>query len=427
MARKRRDRFSELPLDLLDKILGCMPILRAARLAVLSTLWRDAWFSLTTLDFNEDFSHHIKDKYYAYYAHSDRRTQRAIYHNTNVDILVSMSLSIINKVLMHHKGPIHKFCFGVQNYERDSLGSQVLDIYQWLTFVTQKGVEEIHLNFDKDDGFLLPNCIFSCQTLRKLRLYGSTYDTSSAPCMLPNFTSLYFDYVDFEDSSHTINAPMLENLSFVSCYETLFHFNVTAPKLSTLAIQGCSFHQTIGNLPIKYSTWESVRTLLLDGYSIEKFFGPLITRGLPLYPSQLPNVEYLMVLEAPLECDDATLYPVESDISLTFIHVLQLFPSLCKLRIDVSLFERMGSCLDRQSKLPEELLRVAQTLNLLHTLILSDAFMWNETNLLPGIKGFLACFPTLKKFVIGREFNLKTIKEILHFPRASPKVEIMFI
>ncbi|CAH9096466.1 unnamed protein product [Cuscuta epithymum] len=87
----------------------------------------------------------------------------------------------------------------------------------------------------------------------------------------------------------------------------------------------------------------------------------------------------------------------------------------------------MGDCLDRQSKLPEKLLRVAQTLDLLHTLILSDAFMWNDKNLLPGIKVFLACFPTLQKFIIGRDFNLKTIKEILHFPRASPKLEIIFI
>ncbi|CAH9096458.1 unnamed protein product [Cuscuta epithymum] len=269
MVRKRRDRFSELPVDLLDKILGCMPILHAARLAVLSTLWRDAWFSLTALDFDDGFSRHISDKYNAHYADSDRRTQRAIYDNDNVDILISMSFYIINKVLMHHNGPIHKFCFGVHNFERDSLGSRVLDIYQWLTFVTQKGVEEIRLNFDKDDGFLLPSCIFSCKTLRKLRLYGSSYDTLSAPCVLPNFTSLYFDEVEFEHSGHTIDAPMLENLSFFSCYETLFHFNVTAPRLSTLTFQGCSYDRIKGNLPVKYSTWESVSTLVLDGYTIE--------------------------------------------------------------------------------------------------------------------------------------------------------------
>ncbi|CAH9096464.1 unnamed protein product, partial [Cuscuta epithymum] len=346
MARKRRDRFSELPVDLLDKILGCMPILYAARLAVLSTLWKDAWFSLTKLDFDLYFFCHIREKYDAYYDDSDRWTWKAIYKNPKIDMVVSESMYIINKVLMHHNGPIRKFCFAVQVYSLEPLGSRVFDIYKWLNFVTQKGVEEIQLNFDTRDGFLLPNCIFSCQTLRRLRLGGSSYDTISSPCILPKFTSLFFENVDFERSVHTINAPMLENLSFVACRETLFHFNVTAPKLSTLTFQGCSYHQTNVNIPVKYSTWESVRTLVLDGYSIDNFFEPLTKRGAPQHSSQLQllYVEYLMLLEDPLKCDPDSLLIVEHDISPAFIRVLQLCPKLSKLCIDVSFFQDMEGC-----------------------------------------------------------------------------------
>ncbi|CAH9114426.1 unnamed protein product [Cuscuta epithymum] len=426
-VRRRRDRFSELPDGLLDKILGCMPTLDAARLAVLSTLWRDTWFSITTLDFDMDFFNHIRDKYSRYYCNNDRRTRKLIYDNHNIDTLVSESLYIINKIIMHHSGPVRKFRFLFGCCDFGSLNSRMFDIYQWLMFVTQKGVEEIHLKIDEEDGFMLPNCIFSCPTLRRLRIHGSFYDTVDAPRNILNLTSLSFECVDFEPSGHAINAPMLENLSFYSCDETMFHFNIIAPKLGTLTIEGCSY-LTNGYLPINYSSWEFVHTLVLDGYSIMYFFEPFTGRGLPQQPPQLLNVEHLMLLDDPLECDIDAHYALGGDISPTFIHLLQLCPKLCKLHMDVSIIEMLEDCLGTHSELTENLYRVASKSNLLHTMILSDVPYRGEIETwLSGIKGLLACFPTLEKLVIRKQFNLRAIKKILHFPRASPKIEIVFI
>ncbi|CAH9096450.1 unnamed protein product [Cuscuta epithymum] len=427
---RRRDRLSELPADLLDKILGCLPISDAARLAVLSSLWRDAWFNLTTLNFDDDFYCQVRDKYHGDYCCSDARTQKLLYENDNIDISFSMSLHVINKVLIQHNGPIHKFCFAFGDDGIGSLKFRVLDMYQWLTFVTQKGVEEIHLKFEKEDEFLLPNCIFSCPTLRRLRLFGSSYDTVDAPRNLPNFTSLYFEYVSFEPSGHAINAPMLENLTFFACDESMFHFNITAPKLGMLTIQGCSYRQRNGYLPINYASWESVCTLVLDGYSIKNFFEPFTTRGLPLQPPLLLNVEYLMLRDDPLECDLFGDYPVEGDISPTFIHLLRLCPNLRKLHIDVSIMEVLGDCLGKNSKRSKHLYHVAGRLHLLHTMILADVSYTScceSKTWLSVIKVFLACFPQLQKFVIGKHFNLQTTKKILLFPRASSKVKIVFI
>ncbi|CAH9086660.1 unnamed protein product [Cuscuta epithymum] len=44
---EERDRNIELPADILDKIMGKLWLGEAARMAVLNTVWRDAWFNLT--------------------------------------------------------------------------------------------------------------------------------------------------------------------------------------------------------------------------------------------------------------------------------------------------------------------------------------------------------------------------------------------
>ncbi|VFQ95323.1 unnamed protein product [Cuscuta campestris] len=369
-----RDRFSELPEVILDKILTLLPIEGAARMAVLATQWRNSWLGLSTLCFDEYFFCHITNKYIPYYAASGVRDKKVIYGNESINIIVSVSFYVISKVLMFHKGPIRKFVF---IFFEDGIGagtlrSRLFDVDQWLSFVTQKGFEEIHLTFDRQDGFLLPNCIFSCPTLRRLHLSGTTYDTANAPCVLLNFTELRFMNVRFEPIdllNHTINAPMLEDLSFFACDQTMFYFNITAPKLRVLAFHGCSYRQNIGYLPVN-SSLRNVHTLVLDPYSIMNFFGPLVRRGKLVQPSEL-NVECLRLRENPLGCDIDDLYSVDYDISSAFIHLLQVCPKLREIHIQSWFLESISECLKTQSKPWKELYHVAQTLNSLHTLSLS--------------------------------------------------------
>ncbi|VFQ95322.1 unnamed protein product [Cuscuta campestris] len=89
----------------------------------------------------------------------------------------------------------------------------------------------------------------------------------------------------------------------------------------------------------------------------------------------------------------------------------------------------MYDCLKTESKLSKELYRVAQTLNSLHTLSLSydDIFITSSEDSLLWVEGLLSSFPTLEKFIVGgRDISLKTAQKFLRFPRASPKVEILF-
>lgn len=73
--------------------MGFLPIKEAAKTAVLSTIWRDVWYSLTQLKFDDNFFQYIAKKY----------------RRSNKYVKKSASLYVINKVLLQYKGTIRKF------------------------------------------------------------------------------------------------------------------------------------------------------------------------------------------------------------------------------------------------------------------------------------------------------------------------------
>ncbi|CAH9086672.1 unnamed protein product [Cuscuta epithymum] len=210
------DRISELPADILDKILGLLWIGEAARCAVLSTALRDAWYNLTELDFDDAFHHNID---------SDYDDDPGIWHDT------------VNNYLKKHTGSIKKFdiCFSCREYQ--------CDFDMLLLSVTKKGVQELYITIYTDDPikYRLPACIFKCPTLKILQASGVKIDPIKARCIFPNVTSISFSYVDFSPRNpqlHAVDIPMLERLEFKSCKD-ISHFNITAPKLGVLSIKDC--------------------------------------------------------------------------------------------------------------------------------------------------------------------------------------------
>ncbi|XP_019149811.1 PREDICTED: F-box/LRR-repeat protein At2g42720-like isoform X2 [Ipomoea nil] len=412
MERKRlqRDRISELPADILDKILSFLPIQEAARMAVLSTFWRDIWFSLTELDFGWWFFVHIRKKHF--HAHSDIRTQNIQDETKNSNIWIFAGLYVVNKVLIQHNGLIRKFVFNFdflnRSFSTKTLRSRSFDFDQWLLFVTRKGVEEIHFSLMPEDEYTLPNCIFSCPTLRRLDVCGVSIGPISDPCILPNVTSLCFKNVDFNPRDHLVDVPMLENLSFEICYN-LHDFNFTAQKLHSLRIDSCPFYQLPFNLDLR-----SIRTLDLDCSSMQGFVNGFTGRGLQ-QPLEL-DVEYLM-----LSTED--YHDHVEDVYSAFIHLLRICPKLCKLDIDLSFSHVMP-------KLTDEFQTVTQRHTMLHTLKL-DSYIGSVHDLI-FIKRLLACFPALEKVFIVHEdtwdyeeFFESNKEELLHSQCASAKAEIV--
>ncbi|CAH9134434.1 unnamed protein product [Cuscuta epithymum] len=210
------DRLSELPADVLDKIMGLLWIGEAARCAVLSTALRDAWYNLTELDFDDSFHDNI---------YSDCGDDPATWNDT------------INNYLKKHNGSIKKFgiCFSLQVYQ--------CDFDKLFVSVTKKGVQELYIEIDSDDPikYRLPACIFKCPTLKIVQASGVKIDPIKARCIFPNVTSISFSDVDFSPRSpqlHVVDVPMLRKLIFSECKD-ISHFNITAPKLRTLSIKGC--------------------------------------------------------------------------------------------------------------------------------------------------------------------------------------------
>ncbi|XP_019150434.1 PREDICTED: F-box/FBD/LRR-repeat protein At1g13570-like [Ipomoea nil] len=393
-------------------ILGLLPIEQAARMTVLSTFWRDMWFSLTKLHFDFMFFVRIQRKYS--HACSDIGTQTTQEEKKNSDVWVAAALYIINKVLNQHNGLICTFFIDFKDLVRNTLRPRSFDLDQWLLFVTRKGVEEIYLSLMDEDEYRLPNCIFSCPTLRRLHLNnGISVESINGHCTLPNFTSLCFDYVDFDgvDLPVQVDFPMLKNLSFMRC-DNMFNVNITAKKLDSLTINDCHVFQ----LPISLDL-SSVRTLDLDNYSLTDFVKGCTRRGLQPQPLAL-NVEYLILLEV----SESTY--LTSDVSSEFIHLLRICPKLCQLDLNLSIFDVFPN--------NDEFRTVAQSLKMLQYLKLIEFEAFEDC--IVFIKELLACFPALEEVVITRspmcynddDFE-KYKEELLHFSCASTKVKIVII
>ncbi|XP_019149871.1 PREDICTED: F-box/FBD/LRR-repeat protein At1g13570-like [Ipomoea nil] len=416
---QRRDRISELPVDIVDKILGFLPIKQAARMAVLSTFWRDMWFKLTQLNFDSMFLSHITIKYS--HALIDIRTQTTQeQQKKNNDIWMSATMYVINKVLNQHNGLIRKFVIDFHDayYSRKLLRSRSFDLDQWFLFVTRKGVEEIDLiTLMNEYRYRMPNCIFSCPTLRGLHLNGVSVDSINAHWTLPNVISLCFENVDFDgvDLLVPVDFPMLENLSYINC-DNLSNLNIIAQKLESLTINECHAFQLSINSDLR-----SIRTLDLDNYALKEFVKRCNRRGVQPQPLAL-NVECLRVSEHTF---------LRDDISSAFIHLLRMCPKLCQLDISLLLIDVLGT-------LSEEFNTVAQGLEKLHNLNLID-FLAHEEDIV-FIKGLLAFFPALEKVVITRsevcdydedsddyEDFENYEEELLHFPCASTKAKIFII
>nr|GMD70725.1 F-box/FBD/LRR-repeat protein At1g13570-like [Ipomoea batatas] len=320
---------------------------------------------------------------------------------------------VINKVLLQHNGTIRKFVLDLYNVRGIGISNrpQSHDVDQLLLLVTQKGVEEIYISFLLN-GYKLPNCIFSCLALKRLHLYAVIVDEINFPPnrhIFPNVLSICFECVEFVPTNlqdYTLNIPQLETLSFLNC-RNICHFNIITPKLCSLTFKSSSSDVHGKFLPINLDL-RSICTLDLEG-PLRKIVEEFARMEFP----QL-NVEYLK-----LSC-----YP-----SSAFVHLLRQCPKLCKLHIDLL---PMPKNEEAMSELLSNL-HANQTNEMIHALKL-DSFRGLRCEIL-FIKALLANFLALEKVVVIRHHQrlfltydeVTIIQELLHFPRASTKAEIILV
>ncbi|XP_019149869.1 PREDICTED: F-box/LRR-repeat protein At4g14103-like [Ipomoea nil] len=196
MARRRRlktvledanrDLISELPIEVKDRILECLPTRDAARMALLSRHWNDAWLQHGQLVFDSDFWCSAEQCY-----------------DDEEDITL---VNIINNILFLRAWPVKKFTLEIDS---------AYDPWPQQT------------DFDK-------------WTIKQLIVRGSFINLPVNACdIFSNVTSLEFLHVEFKRGvngiASSISIPKLEKLAFKLC-SGVNKFEISTPKLEILYV-----------------------------------------------------------------------------------------------------------------------------------------------------------------------------------------------
>ncbi|CAJ2635379.1 unnamed protein product [Trifolium pratense] len=203
------DRISCLPGHVTDQILSFLPIEEAVRTSVLSSKWRNKWYTIPNLVFDPNY--------------------------------VSEDPSIVDHVLLLHSGPINKFEISDLNHIPVN-SSVATDIDRWILHLIRRSIKELVLDLVLMDEvrYKIPWCLFSCQSLNRLELYSCWLKPPTTFEGLRNLTSLDLDHVTInQDHLEKLisGCPLLENLMLTDI-DNITQLNVHAPKLKEFDILG---------------------------------------------------------------------------------------------------------------------------------------------------------------------------------------------
>ncbi|KAK3010086.1 hypothetical protein RJ639_012207 [Escallonia herrerae] len=217
------DRFSALPWEILDDILGRLPVTDVMRTSILSKKWRDKWVDLSKLVFDDSSGATVfkdEDKFVKF-----------VYH-----------------VLLSHRGQISKFMISAKSIP----DKYYLD--DWILFLSRNDIMDLILEskeFGPHDIYGLPSCLFSCQKLKHLYLTDCDVVLPPRTNGFPNLVSLELMRFWADDNvlEHLIRScPNLERLALSWFVMEFGRLKICAPKLKSLYLEG-EFYVYLENSP----------------------------------------------------------------------------------------------------------------------------------------------------------------------------------
>ncbi|XP_031122227.1 F-box/FBD/LRR-repeat protein At1g13570-like [Ipomoea triloba] len=410
MAQRRRiktlpnsssDLISHLPVEIKDRILERLPIREAARTALLSTHWNDAWLQHGRLAFDS--------KFFWRFGESKGRS------------LVPY-VKIITYILLQRVRPVKKFSLFISYLKLFDPKLEQSDLDQWFRFLSRNGVEELDISLGGTE-YKLPLCIVSCPTVKQLVLCSVRFDLPlNAPCIFPCVTSLIFARLRF---NHNVNGivysiPNLEKLELIDCGGN-DNFKISAPKLESLSITGFTCEVESGWVAVHL---KAIKVLCLAG-SLLLDWGDAV--------ASFPTAINLQVIR--LRSLD---FDIEKQLKGVVL-LLQKSPNLCELDIigecsydDMQNDDMENDHIEAASSLlkdPESCV-INQDLKILKTIEIGH-FRGSTLEMLL-VKMLLSKSPTLERVVITESHYIKDgctviklLRELLCFPRASPKAQIV--
>ncbi|KAK1394867.1 hypothetical protein POM88_013923 [Heracleum sosnowskyi] len=194
IAEEGKDLISNLPIDLMYRILDGMLISDAARTSVLSKTWRNIWetyhcFNLNTLFFN-----------------------RLVY-NKDEQVHREKFIAAVNMIFFAHRGPILKLNLymppGLRLHE-----SPFLDV--WMKQVSDSGIQYLRLNNAMNNPTIsVPSQLFSCSGLMRLMLINCKLNPPPNSRGYCNLVVVHLSFVTLaRDMSF---GPRIKVLSLVNC------------------------------------------------------------------------------------------------------------------------------------------------------------------------------------------------------------------
>ncbi|CAH9124161.1 unnamed protein product [Cuscuta epithymum] len=393
------DRISQLPADVKDLIMECLDTRDAARVAVLSTQWKDVWLRHGRLVFN-----------YRYF----RRRRKP-----------STFINMVTNILMLRSAPVKKFEFlyaAVDVRDRWCKPKQS-DVDQWCLFLSRNGIEQLSIcvtNLTEEGCYNLPHCIISCSTLKRLKLAGFLLDypvTAGLSSIFTHVTSLVFVGVVF---IHTVNGstitivPNLEELVFQAC-QGIHNFVISAPKLKSLTV---SFSRHIAEWK-----WFQLHFPVTKSLSLSvDVLSDICDAALNL-PEMIPTAINLQAMKL----DDFSFGSAQHFFIAS--EMIKKCPKLCKLEI----ISNLACWIDDGASLWEDPVDggfiIDHDLDMLKKVSIDSFFGYKREEIF--VKAILSKSPVLEELVIRQSAKrgdsvASEFKNEMHcFPRASSKVCIV--
>ncbi|CAI0458384.1 unnamed protein product [Linum tenue] len=205
------DRITNLPEDVLHRVLVFLPIKDAAKTSVLSTKWRHHWRSIPELVFDSRFA--IKSGGF------------------NTTEMRSKLMFYIFKALLLHDGPIAKFVLSFPGLS-PRYGNEIDEV---LLYLSHRGLQELKLSCAAfhDKKYKLHSSLFSCLQLKLLKLRHCEFRQPSWFVGFSKLTVLFLSDVTLPSDfceNFLLKCPMLKSLRLTNC-DGPSNLNIVAPCL----------------------------------------------------------------------------------------------------------------------------------------------------------------------------------------------------
>lgn len=422
------DRISNLPANLMDLILNCLPLHDAARTSILSKTWRDAWGMLSCLVSDDDVLYKLQSK-------------RSLMKEK--EILLSEVSRTISGILLAHSGPILKFHICIT--QRLPLHRHP-DLNFWIKNLSRNGVRKLKLYNKAIDACKIPSYLFSCLELTHLRLsncilnpplkFGGFCNLITVKLVKVKITTVMsfgtqLDELELECCTgiehlggHFKHGNNLTVLSILKCGEVEWKWFECTQKVENLCLRLNGEAKKIMNLDKLVDEIPNICTLHLNGLLLKSLEPGAAVMNRPTKMKKLKNL-FLYDLAF---CD---LHQIQYVLRL-----IRISPNLQYLYVHLISEEKSENGINLASSMELTVLQYLQSpilvdmiLNQLETVEI-HGMVGSED--LEFIKLLLASSPSLRWMKLlddnidDLEEAFRISRELMRFPRASTTAQIIW-